>query len=97
MRIAEVLPLNNHVLLVASEDGATGLFDIKPYLEGDVFAAIQDFEELTAIHNGGDFLEWACGADLSADTIEAHLVPAPPEIAQQLAQGRPNTAHSDQR
>lgn len=23
--------------------------------------------------NGGYFVEWDCGADLSADTIEAHL------------------------
>jgi hypothetical protein len=88
MRIAQVIPLDNHVLLVASEDGGTGLFDIKPYLEGEVFAALQDFEEFAAIHNGGYFLEWACGADLSADTIEAHLMPAPPEIAQQLTHNR---------
>jgi hypothetical protein len=96
MRIAEVIPLDDHVLLVASEESATGLFDIKPYLEGEVFAALQDFEEFTAIHNGGYFIEWACGADLSADAIEAHLMPAPPEITQQLAQRRPNTAHSAQ-
>lgn len=97
MRIAEVIPLSEHFLLVASDEGATGMFDMKPYLEGEVFAALQDFEEFSAIHNGGYFIEWACGADLSADTIEAHLMPAPPEIAQQLAQSRPNTAHSAQR
>jgi hypothetical protein len=96
MRIVEVIPLADHVLLVASEDGATGLFDIKPYLQGAVFSRLQDYAEFTAVHNGGYFLEWACGADLSADTIEAHLVPASPEIAQQLAQRRPNTARSAQ-
>lgn len=86
MRVAEVIPLDDHVLFVASEDGSTGLFDVKPYLKGEVFAALQDHEEFTAIHNGGYFLEWACGADLSADTIEAHLMPVPPEITRQLAQ-----------
>jgi hypothetical protein len=96
MRIADVISLENHVLLVASEGGAMGLFDIEPYLTGEVFAALQDNEEFTAIHNGGYFLEWACGADLSADTIEAHLIPAPPEIAQQFARHRHNTAHSAQ-
>ena len=29
--------------------------------------------EFKKIHNGRYFVEWACGADLSADTIEAHL------------------------
>ena len=94
MRIAEVIPLENHVLLVASEDGAMGLFDIKPYLSGEVFAALQDHDEFTAVHNGGYFIEWACGADLSADTIEAHLMPAPPEIVQQFARRRHPVAHS---
>ncbi len=96
MRIAEVIPLENHVLLVASEDGDMGLFDIKPYLSGEVFAALQDNDEFTAVHNGGYFLEWACGADLSADTIEAHLMPAPPEIVQQFARHPHNTARSAQ-
>lgn len=96
MRIAEVIPLENHVLLVAPEDGVAGLFDIKPYLKGEAFAPLQDYEEFTAIHNGGYYLEWACGADLSADTIEAHLVAAPPEVAEQLAERRPNTARAAQ-
>ena len=59
---------------------------MKPYLEGEVFAALQDFDEFAAIHNGGYFIEWACGADLSAVTIAAHMMPAPPEIAWELAQ-----------
>jgi hypothetical protein len=37
---------------------------------------------------GQDFrvaaFEWPCGADLSADTIEAHLKTVPPDIARQL-------------
>jgi len=93
MRIAEVVPIENHVLFVASEDGANGLFDIKPYLSSEVFRPLQDSTEFASVHNGGYFLEWACGADLSADTIEARLTPAPPEIAQQLAKRRSNTAH----
>ncbi|AFL73633.1 DUF2442 domain-containing protein [Thiocystis violascens] len=94
MRIAEIIHLENHVLLVASEDGAMGLFDIKPYLTGEVFAALQDDDEFTAVHNGGSFIEWACSADLSADTIEAHLIPAPPEIVQQFARRRHHAARS---
>jgi len=30
-----------------------------------------DKKEFEQIYNGGYFIEWDCGADLSADTIEA--------------------------
>ena len=92
MRIAEVVPIDDHILLVETEDGVAGLFDLKPYLDGEVFARLQDRSEFSAVHNGGFFLEWPCGADLSADTIEARLKTAPPDIAQQLNKADPKTA-----
>lgn len=92
MRIAEVIPIDDHLLYVETEEGTTGVFDLKPYLGGEVFAPLRDRTEFSAVHNGGYFLEWACGADLSADTVEAHLKPLPPSIAQQLNKADPKTA-----
>ena len=92
MRIAEVIPIENHILFVETEEGATGVFDVKPYLGGEAFAPLQDYAEFSAVHNGGYFLEWPCGADLSADTIEAQLRTAPPDITQQLNKADPKTA-----
>jgi hypothetical protein len=92
MRIAEVIPIKDHVLFVKTEDGSTGVFDLKPYLGGEVFAPLQDHAEFSAVHNGGYFIEWPCGADLSADTIEAHLKAVPPEIAEQLNKTDPKAA-----
>ena len=83
MTIAKVVPIDNYILFVETEDGVQGVFDLKPYLGGEVFASLQDYAEFSAVHNGGYFLEWPCGADLSADTIEAHLKTAPPDIVQQ--------------
>ena len=51
-------------------DGRRGLFDIRPYLEFEAFEALRDINEFTKVSNGGYFVEWDCGADLSADTIE---------------------------
>jgi hypothetical protein len=90
--IAEVVPIDNYILFVETEDGVQGVFDLKPYLGGEVFASLQDHAEFSAVHNGGYFLEWPCGADLSADTIEAHLKTAPPDIVQQLNKADPKTA-----
>jgi hypothetical protein len=92
MRIAEVVPIEDHMLFVETEEGATGVFDLKPYLGGDAFAPLREHAEFSAVHNGGYFLEWPCGADLSADTIEAHLKTAPPDIAQQLNKADRKTA-----
>lgn len=72
MRIAKVYPLPNHVLSVVASDGRIGKFDLSPYLRFEAFEALCDPGEFAKIFNGGYFVEWACGADLSADTIEAH-------------------------
>jgi len=92
MRITAVIPIEDHILFVEVEDGSTGVFDLKPYLGGEVFAPLQDHGEFSAVQNRGYFLEWPCGADLSADTIEAHLMATPPDIARQLNRADPKTA-----
>jgi len=71
MRIAQLSPQPNWVLFIVAEDGRIGIFDVGPYLEYEVFEALRDHREFQKIFNGGYFVEWDCGADLSADTIEA--------------------------
>jgi hypothetical protein len=71
MRIAHISPQQNRVLSVVSDDGRVGTFDVNPYLEYEAFGALIDYDEFLKVHNGGYFVEWDCGADLSADTIEA--------------------------
>jgi hypothetical protein len=44
---------------------------ISPYLEYEAFEALQNHSEFLRVFNGGYFVEWDCGADLSAGTIEA--------------------------
>jgi len=68
MRIAELHPQPDWVLSIVSEDGRV---DVTPYLEYEAFEELRDHGEFIKVINGGYFVEWACGADLSADTIEA--------------------------
>ena len=70
MRMVEVSPKPNWILSIVAEDGRIGYFDVSPYLEYEAFEPLRDFIEFTKINNGGYFIEWDCGADLSADTIE---------------------------
>jgi len=72
MRIKQVQPLTSQKLRIVAEDGQIGIFDLSPYLQYEAFAELQRPEMFNKITNGGYFIEWECGADLSADTIEAH-------------------------
>jgi len=71
MKIAEISPQPNCVLSIVTDDGRIGDFDVSPYLKYEAFEALQDYDEFLKVFNGGYFVEWDCGADLSADTIES--------------------------
>lgn len=71
MRIVELQAQPNWVLSIVADDGRVGRFDVSPYLQYEAFGALRDQAEFAKVVNGGYFVEWDCGADLSADTIEA--------------------------
>lgn len=71
MNIVEVIPKDDYTLYIKAENGKTGLFDVKPYLNSEAFIPLKDWNEFMRIHNGKYFVEWDCGADLSFDTIQA--------------------------
>ena len=69
MKIADRVPMTNFMLLITSDNGISGYFDVSPYLEFEAFRPLQSTDEFMKIQNGGYFIEWDSGADLSADTI----------------------------
>ena len=71
MKIVEVTPRKPGVLHIVSDDGSSGVFDVRPYMDFDAFRPLKDWSEFSEVRNGGYFVEWRCGADLSAETIEA--------------------------
>ena len=71
MRISKIQAQENWMLSIVSDDGRVGHFDVSPYLESEAFNPLRDQSEFMNIVNGGYFVEWGCGADLSSDTIEA--------------------------
>jgi predicted transcriptional regulator of viral defense system len=85
MNITEIIPKEDYMLYITTDDGRAGLFDVKPYLESEAFAPLKDRREFERIHNGRYFIEWDCGADLSADTIQARWKPTANKTAQQSA------------
>ena len=71
MKIAELYPQANWTLSIVAEDGRVGSFDVRSYLKYEAFKDLSNPREFMKVFNGGYFVEWDCGADLSADTIEA--------------------------
>lgn len=73
MKIVDISPKEDFLLRIVADDGSTGLFDVKPYLNAEAFLSLKDHTEFQRIHNSGYFIEWNCGADLSADTVLIHF------------------------
>jgi hypothetical protein len=71
MKITKILPKSNWVLTIISDDGRIGDFDVSSFLGYEIFEPLKDHSEFLKVSNGGYFIQWDCGADLSVDTIEA--------------------------
>jgi hypothetical protein len=87
MRLIDVRPAEPGVLVVVSDDGRTGRFDVRPYFVSPAFRPLEDCCEFERVRNGGYYIEWPCGADLSADTIEARWVASDNSLAGCMQQG----------
>ncbi len=73
MKIKQLTPKPDLTLTIVSDDGREGVFSIEPYLEYEAFIDLKNADEFMKVFNGGYFVEWECGADLSADTLEAKM------------------------
>lgn len=94
MNITHVIPTPDFTLLIESEEGLSGFFDVRPYLELEAFRPLKESDEFFKVHNGRYFVEWNCGADLSADTIFAKLQSCPANIANCAPREAPQVART---
>ncbi|MDP1547488.1 MAG: DUF2442 domain-containing protein [Anaerolineales bacterium] len=74
MKIANILAQPDYTLKITTTEGLVGVFDVAPYLTLEAFEPLQNLNNFMHVLNGGYFIEWDCGADLSADTVEAKWV-----------------------
>ena len=73
MRIEKIEPRGDYTIKIKLDNGKSGLFNVKPYLQYEAFHELKKISAFKQVVNGNYFIEWACGADLSIDTIMAHL------------------------
>jgi hypothetical protein len=68
-KIIKAIPLEDHKIEVLTSSGISGIFDVKPYLQGGAFKELADqsyFRLVRPAHRG---IAWPHEQDFSSDTI----------------------------
>lgn len=68
-KILKAIPLEDYRVEILTSSGISGIFDVKPYLEGSAFRELADasyFRLVRPVHHG---IAWPHEQDFSADTI----------------------------
>ena len=69
LTITGIVASKDWTLDVTFADGSRRIYDVKPLLESEAFKDLKDIGLFLRVRNGGYFVEWPTGADLSADTL----------------------------
>ena len=69
LTIIQIVASKDWTLDVTFADGSRRIYDVKPLLESEAFEDLKDIGLFLRVRNGGYFVEWPTGADLSADTL----------------------------
>lgn len=68
-KIVQAVPLDDYKIRIETSSGVTGIFDVKPYLEGSAFRELENkayFRLVRPAHYG---IAWPNEQDFSSDTI----------------------------
>jgi len=75
--IIKATPLNDFLIEIVTSSGVTGIFDVKPSLQGSAFKELKDesyFRLVRPAHHG---IMWPHEQDFSSDTIVWDIQNAP--------------------
>ena len=67
--VINVKPGKNYTLHVWFTNGEEGIFDVKPYLDYEVFHALKDEKMFQTVRPFIGTIQWANEADLCPDTV----------------------------
>ena len=71
-----VKPLSDYRIYVEVEDGRTGIFDLKPYLDHGVFKELRDTAYFNQVGIVFGAVTWPNQQDIAPETLLAELIPA---------------------
>jgi hypothetical protein len=68
-RVVNVKPEKDYLLHIWFTNNEEGIFDVKPYLEYEVFRALKDETIFNSVRPDGLSVEWVNEASLCPDTV----------------------------
>ncbi len=78
--VISVAPLSDYRLLLGFANGEKRIFDVSPYLDMGVFAALKDVSVFRSVRVSFDTIEWANGADLCPEVLHESSAPRRPAL-----------------
>ena len=67
--VKKVEPQDNYFLLLTFENGEQRQFDVKPYLNLDIFQELKDLKLFKTVRTSFDSIEWDNEADLDPELL----------------------------
>ena len=68
-RVTNVKPENNYTLHVWFQNGEEGIFDLKPFLDYEMFKQLKNPDIFNSVQPAHGTIQWANDADLCPDTV----------------------------
>ena len=75
-KVKEVRPESDYILSLTFENGERRRFDMKPYLDYEVFRPLKDMKMFRSVTTFLGSVTWANDSDLSYDTLYLEGVPS---------------------
>lgn len=72
--VTKVRVLDGYRLWLQFEDGASGVFDVEPYLTRGVFSTLRDLEVFNAASIAGGTVSWPGGVDIAPERLYSDMV-----------------------
>ncbi len=73
--VMTVKPLPDYRIYVEIQDGRTGVFDVKPYLEIGVFRELRDVHYFNRVGITFGAVTWPHDQDISPETLLSEMIP----------------------
>jgi hypothetical protein len=68
-RVKDVIPAKDYTLHLWFKNGEEGIFDMKPYLDCNMFRPLRDINMFNTVRPAHGTIRWINDADLCPDTV----------------------------
>ena len=68
-KIIKAVPLEDYKIDILTSSGVSGVFNVKPYLDGGIFRELQDKSYFSMVRPAHHGIMWPNEQDFSSDTI----------------------------